>query len=49
MKEGQKTTVWLNKKNYKELKLLAIKQDSTMQALINEFIKDGLKKYNVKI
>ena len=43
--EAKKITVWVTMENYKGLKLLAIKKESTMRALTNEFIKDGLKKY----
>lgn len=43
--EAKKVTIWLSMENYKGLKLLAIQKESTMRALTNEFIKEGLKKY----
>ena len=50
MKEKDvKTTYRINAKHHKALKILAIEQEKPVRALIDEFIKDGLIKYGVKL
>ena len=44
-KEGQRLTVWVSKDDHTALKVLAVKKDKYLYEIINEFIKDGLKKY----
>lgn len=45
-KKGQRLNVWVSEDDHKALKILAVKKDKFMKDLINEFIKDGLNKYN---
>jgi len=47
--ESIKTTMWINKKHHKAIKLLAIKEGKPMRALIDEFIEEGLKNRNVEL
>jgi len=47
--ETIKTTYRINKNHHKALKILAIEQGLPVRALIDEFIKDGLIKYGVKL
>jgi len=49
--ERKKTTVTLRllAKHHQAIKILAVQKETTMQALIDEFMADGLKKYNIKI
>ena len=50
MKEKDvKTTYRIKEKYHKALKILAVKQGVYDRVLIEEFIKDGLKKYGVKL
>lgn len=44
-----KTTYRINAKHHKALKILAIEKEVPVRALIDEFIKDGLVKYKVKL
>ena len=43
--EGHRLNVWVSKDDHTALKILAVKENKFMKDLINEFIKDGLKKY----
>ena len=47
-KEGQRLTVWVSKDDHTALKVLAVKEDKYLYEIVNEFIKDGLKKINQK-
>lgn len=47
--ETTKTTYRINKEHHKQLKILAVKQERPVRALIDEFIADGLTKYGVKL
>jgi len=47
--ETIKTTYRINAKHHKALKILAIEEEKPVRALIDEFIKDGLIKYGVKL
>lgn len=50
MKEKEvKTTYRIKEKYHKALKILAVKQGVYDRVLIEEFIKDGLTKYGVKL
>ena len=44
-----KTTYRINKKHHKALKILAVEKGLPVRAFIDEFIKDGLIKYGVKL
>ena len=47
--ETIKTTYRINAKHHKALKILAVKQGVHDRVLVEEFIKDGLIKYGVKL
>ena len=47
--ETIKTTYRINAKHHKALKILAVKKEVPVRALIDEFVKDGLIKYGVKL
>lgn len=47
--ETIKTTYRINAKHHKALKILAVEKEVPVRALIDEFVKDGLIKYGVKL